>query len=70
MNQAISHPTAARPRFRVQAGLRLQINTDAASLAVTLTPDEALSLAMTLLYEAREQVAVLQAQAAAAAAVR
>lgn len=56
MNHQSSSTTTSRPRFKLSAGLRLELSTDAASIAMTLSPDEALSLAMLLLYETREQM--------------
>ena len=49
--------TPSRPRFKVHSGLHLELRTGVASLTATLSPDDALSLAMLLIYEAREQLA-------------
>lgn len=61
--------TTSRPRFKVHAGLHLELSTDAASITATLSPDEALSLAMVLLYEAREQMYEARARMTAAQGV-
>ena len=45
----------------MHSGLHLELNTGAARVTATLSPDEALSLAMVLLYEAREQIARMAA---------
>lgn len=66
MNHKSSPTTTSRPRFKVHAGLHLELSTDAASITATLTPDEALSLAMVLLYEAREQMYEARARMTAA----
>ena len=55
-HQTPPHPPS-RPRFKGHAGLHLELSTGAASITATLSPDDALSLAMVLLYEAREQIA-------------
>ena len=52
MNQPTPPNTPSRTRFKVHAGLHLELNTGAARVTATLSPDEALSLAMVLLYEA------------------
>lgn len=57
MNHPLSPNTPSPPRFKVHAGLHLELSTGAASITATLSPDDALSLAMVLLYEAREQIA-------------
>lgn len=57
MNHQTPPNTPCRPRFKVHAGLHLELSTGAASITATLSPDDALSLAMVLLYEAREQIA-------------
>ncbi len=57
MNHQTPPNTPSRPRFKVHAGLHLELSTGAASITATLSPDDALSLAMVLLYEAREQIA-------------
>lgn len=44
------------PKFRVLRGLHLELNVEGARLGVSLTPDEALSLSLVLLYEAREML--------------
>lgn len=61
MNQPTPTNTPSRTRFKVHAGLHLELNTGAARVTATLSPDEALSLAMVLLYEAREQIAGMAA---------
>ena len=61
MNHQTPPNTPSRPRFKVHAGLHLELNTGAARVTATLSPDEALSLAMVLLYEAREQIAGMAA---------
>jgi hypothetical protein len=61
MNHPLPSNTPSRPRFKVHAGLHLELSTGAASITATLSPDDALSLAMVLLYEAREQIARLAA---------
>lgn len=45
----------------MHTGLHLEFSTGTACIAATLSPDEALSLAMVLLYEAREQIARMSA---------
>ena len=57
MNHQTPPPIPSRPRFKVHSGLHLELNTATASITATLSPDDALSLAMVLLYEAREQIA-------------
>lgn len=57
MNRQPSSITTTRPRFKVHTGLHLELSTSTACITATLSPDEALSLAMVLLYEAREQIA-------------
>lgn len=61
----MNHPTPAntpsRPHFKVHSGLHLELSTGGASITAKLSPDEALSLAMVLLYEAREQIARMAA---------
>ena len=57
MNQPTPTNTPSRTRFKVHAGLHLELSTGAASITSTLSPDDALSLAMVLLYEVREQIA-------------
>ena len=61
MNQPTPPNTPSRTRFKVHAGLRLELRAGAARVTATLSPDEALSLAMVLLYEAREQIAGMAA---------
>lgn len=61
MNHPLPPNTPSRPRFKVHAGLHLELSAGAASITATLSPDDALSLAIVLLYEAREQIARLAA---------
>lgn len=61
MNHQTPPLTPSRPRFKVHSGLHLELNTAAASITATLSLDDALSLAMVLLYEAREQTVRLSA---------
>lgn len=62
----MKHPTTpnptGRPCFKVHSGLELEAKFGSVAITSQLTVDEALSLAMILLYEAREQVARQQAQ--------
>jgi hypothetical protein len=63
----MQHQTSPTPhgknRLRVLPGLRLEVNFDIGCATIRLTPDEALSLSMALLYETREQLAPLQESA-------
>lgn len=65
----MKHPTTpnliGRPRFKVHSGLQLETQLGGVAITAQLTVDEALSLAMILLYEAREQAARQQAQGSA-----
>ena len=61
MNLQSSPNVSNKPRFRVHTGLRLELNNGTACITATLSPDQALSLAMVLLYEAREQIACMSA---------
>ena len=57
MNSQTPRNTPSRQRFKVHSGLHLELCTGTASVTAKLSPDDALSLAMVLLYEAREQMA-------------
>ena len=63
MNHQNTPKTASQPRFKVRPGLWLEAQLGGAEIAAKLSIDEALTLAMILLYEAREQVDLLQAKA-------
>lgn len=57
MNHQITLNATGRPRFKVLSGLQLQTQFGGAGITAQLSIDEALSLAMVLLYEVREQAA-------------
>lgn len=66
MNHKTTPNATSRPRFKVLHGLRLEAHLFEAKITARLSIDEALSLAMILLYEVREQAARQQAQGGAA----
>ncbi|MBS0467114.1 MAG: hypothetical protein JSR14_07860 [Proteobacteria bacterium] len=65
MNHQTVPSPPTRQRFRVRPGLHFEAQFGDVGIAMQLTIDEALSLAMILLYEVREQAAIQRAQGSA-----
>lgn len=62
MTNPNSPQTPKRPKFKVSQGGRLEVSSNDITLDIDLSIDEALSLALLVIYETRERVAVLRKQ--------